>query len=93
MHFNMMRTFLEAATTRSFVVAAKRLHITQSTVSMRVAALENELGRVLFNRSKAGVSLTRAGGNFSDTRSPWHGFGNKPDTTSACRPAIKACSR
>jgi LysR family transcriptional regulator, flagellar master operon regulator len=64
MHINMVRTFLEAATVQSFVMAAKRLHITQSTVSMRIAALEGELGRVLFNRSKAGVSLTRAGEQF-----------------------------
>lgn len=64
MHFNMVRTFLEAATAQSFVLAAKRLHITQSTVSMRIAALEGELGRVLFKRSKAGVSLTRAGEQF-----------------------------
>lgn len=64
MHINMVRTFLEAAATRSFVMAAKRLHITQSTVSMRIAALEGELGRVLFKRSKAGVSLTQAGEQF-----------------------------
>lgn len=64
MHINMMRTFLEAAATRSFVMAAARLHVTQSTVSMRIAALERELGRVLFSRSKAGVSLTQAGMQF-----------------------------
>ncbi len=64
MHINMVKTFIEAAAARSFVIAATRLHVTQSTVSMRIAALESELGRVLFTRSKAGVSLTRAGDQF-----------------------------
>jgi DNA-binding transcriptional LysR family regulator len=58
------RTFLEVATTGSFVAAADRLHVTQSTVSTRIHALEQELGRPLFVRNKAGAVLTPAGTQF-----------------------------
>jgi DNA-binding transcriptional LysR family regulator len=58
------RTFLEVVTTGSFVAAAERLHVTQSTVSTRMQALERELGRPLFLRNKAGAVLTPAGAQF-----------------------------
>ena len=59
------RTFIAVMETRSFVHAAERLYVTQSTVSARIKALEDRLGCRLFNRSKAGVSLTAAGVQFS----------------------------
>ena len=58
------RTFLEIVEAGSFVRAADRLCVTQSTVSMRVKEMESLLGRPLFNRSKGGVSLTAAGQHF-----------------------------
>lgn len=58
------RTFLEIATSGSFFNAAKRLNVTQSTVSARVKRLENELGRPLFIRSKSGIKMTPAGEQF-----------------------------
>jgi len=61
---NLARTFLEIVATRSFVRAAERLHVTQTAVSARVRALEEELGRPLFVRNKAGASLTAAGERF-----------------------------
>ena len=64
MQVELARTFLEVVTTGSFVAAAGRLHVTQSTVSTRIHALEQELGRPLFVRNKAGAVLTPAGAQF-----------------------------
>lgn len=58
------RTFLAVAATGSFVAAAERLHVTQSTVSARIKALEQQLGASLFIRNKAGAMLTGAGRRF-----------------------------
>ncbi len=64
MNIDLARTFLEIVETGNFNKAAERLHVTQSTVSMRIRALEDELGRPLFVRSKAGTELTSAGTQF-----------------------------
>ena len=64
MDINLARTFLMVAETGSFIDAARRLNITQSTVSARIKGLETELGRSLFDRSKVGASLTAAGEQF-----------------------------
>lgn len=64
MDIEQARTFLEIAETGTFVKAAERLNITQSTASMRVKALEDSVGRPLFVRSKAGAQLTAAGQQF-----------------------------
>lgn len=58
------QTFMMVSTTGSFARAAERLHLTQAAVSARVQALENELGRRLFVRNKAGARLTAAGHEF-----------------------------
>jgi DNA-binding transcriptional LysR family regulator len=58
------RTFLTVVTTGSFVGAAERLHLTQSTVSARIRALEDHLACQLFVRNKAGARLTPAGRQF-----------------------------
>ena len=64
MNIDLARTFLEIAETGNFNKAAERLAVTQSTVSMRIKALEDELGRSLFTRGKAGAELTAAGIQF-----------------------------
>lgn len=64
MDITLARTFLEIVSSRSFVQAAERLHVTQTAISARVKALEEALGRQLFVRSKAGASLTPAGERF-----------------------------
>jgi len=64
MDVNLARTFLAIAETGSFVEAAGRIFVTQSTVSMRIKALEGQLGKTLFERSKAGATLTPAGAQF-----------------------------
>lgn len=60
-----IRTFLAVIETGSFVGAADRVHVTQSTVSMRIRALEDQLGVKLFARNKSGASLTNSGREFA----------------------------
>ncbi|HXF53783.1 MAG TPA: LysR family transcriptional regulator [Hyphomicrobiaceae bacterium] len=64
MDINLARTFLTVAETGSFIDAARKLNITQSTVSARMKGLEDQLGRPLFERSKSGAALTAAGEQF-----------------------------
>jgi DNA-binding transcriptional LysR family regulator len=58
------RTFLAVVAAGSFVEAAQRLYVTQSTVSSRIQRLEEQLGAELFVRHKAGTVLTAAGRQF-----------------------------
>ncbi|MGF6981781.1 DNA-binding transcriptional LysR family regulator [Paraburkholderia atlantica] len=58
------RTFLEVSASGSFISAAERLHLTQTAVSARIRTLEEQLGRRLFVRNKAGARLTTAGERF-----------------------------
>jgi DNA-binding transcriptional LysR family regulator len=58
------RTFLAVVANGNFIGAADRLHVTQSTVSARIHALEQQLGARLFVRNKAGATLTPAGRQF-----------------------------
>ncbi len=64
MDLEQARTFLAIAAHGSFLEAAKRLHLTQSTVSVRIRNLEAYLGASLFVRNRAGASLTPAGRRF-----------------------------
>ncbi len=64
MDIALARTFLMVAETGSFIDAARKMNITQSTVSARIKGLEDMLGRPLFERSKTGAELTAAGNQF-----------------------------
>jgi DNA-binding transcriptional LysR family regulator len=64
MDIEQARTFLAISAHGSFLEAAGRLHVTQSTVSARIQNLETELGARLFVRNRAGASLTQAGRRF-----------------------------
>src|SRR6476469_1045721 len=64
MDVNLARTFLVVAETGSFIHAARKMNLTQSTVSARIKGLEDMLGRPLFERSKSGAELTSAGEQF-----------------------------
>ncbi|MGA7979025.1 MAG: LysR family transcriptional regulator [Chromatiaceae bacterium] len=64
MDTNQARTFLAIVADGSFLEAARRLHVTQSTVSARIQNLEACLGAKLFVRNRAGASLTQAGRRF-----------------------------
>ncbi len=64
MDLEQARTFLAIAAHGSFLEAARRLHVTQSTVSARIQNLEADLGAKLFVRNRAGASLTPSGRRF-----------------------------
>lgn len=56
--FDSYKTFYYVAKFRSFTEAAKALYVTQPTVTHAIQTLEKELGCILFQRSRKGVSLT-----------------------------------
>lgn len=56
-----LNAFLAIAEAGSFSEAAERLHLTQPAVSKRIAALEQQLDKRLFDRLGREVSLTEAG--------------------------------
>jgi DNA-binding transcriptional LysR family regulator len=64
MDIGLARTFLEVVATGSFIGAAERLHLTQTAVSARIRLLEDQMGRRLFVRNRAGARLTPAGERF-----------------------------
>src|SRR5690606_21307968 len=59
--WNRARAFLVTAEQGSFSAAARTLGIAQPTVGRQVAALEQELDVVLFERVGRGLSLTPTG--------------------------------
>jgi DNA-binding transcriptional LysR family regulator len=60
-----LRFFLELARSGSLARAAQRLGVDRNTVARRVAALEEELGVVLFERGPQGWTRTAAGDELS----------------------------
>lgn len=62
MDLELLRTFLELNRTRHFGRAAEALFVTQAAVSSRLKSLEEQLGVVLFDRSKREIRLTPEGG-------------------------------
>jgi DNA-binding transcriptional LysR family regulator len=58
------KTFLAIVEGGNFIEASRRIFVTQSTVSARIKALEEQLGKQLFIRSKGGCTLTPAGHQF-----------------------------
>jgi DNA-binding transcriptional LysR family regulator len=64
MELRHLRYFVAVAEERSFVQAARRLHLAQPALSKQVHNLESELGVTLFHRLPRGVRLTPAGESF-----------------------------
>lgn len=60
-NWDRLRAFLATAETGSYSAAARELKVTQPTLGRQVAALEQELGLALFERSGRGLKLTQAG--------------------------------
>lgn len=56
-----LETFMMAAETLSFSETAKRLHLSQPTVSHHIKTLEKSMGVILFTRTNTGLELTEAG--------------------------------
>ncbi len=61
MNFQQLETFRWIARLNSFGRAAHKVNATQSTVSMRLAELEKELGIVLLDRTRRSVRVTPKG--------------------------------
>lgn len=61
MDLRVLRYFLMVAKEQSFTKAAEQLNITQPTLSRQLAALEEELGVMLFDRSGHSITLTNEG--------------------------------
>ncbi|RNF69821.1 LysR family transcriptional regulator [Marinomonas rhizomae] len=64
MDIEQTKTFLEIIHAGTFARAAERLHVTQTTVTARVQALESALACTLFIRNRAGAKLTKSGEAF-----------------------------
>ena len=61
MTFQQLYYLLEVEKTGSFSQAAKKLYVTQSTISNSIASLEREVGGQIFIRGKKALTLTAMG--------------------------------
>ena len=64
MNLRQLRYFVEIADTGSAAAAAVRLHVAPTALSMQLAALEDDLGGQLFDRSRRPMELTALGRYF-----------------------------
>lgn len=67
MEMDLLHTFVELEDSGTMSLTARRLYITQATVSARIAQLEEIVGARLFFRSKRGTRLTPQGKLLSPT--------------------------
>ncbi len=61
MEIRTLRYFLAAAREENMTRAAQLLHVTQPTLSKQIQALEDELGKKLFERHSFSITLTEEG--------------------------------
>ena len=61
MDTQLLTAFIEVADSQSFTRAAAHLHLSQPAISKRITALEQQVGRALFDRVGRSISLTDAG--------------------------------
>jgi DNA-binding transcriptional LysR family regulator len=61
MDIHHLKVFRAAARNSSFTAAGQEISLSQSTVSLHIKQLEDELGCVLFTRSRKRVALSEAG--------------------------------
>lgn len=59
-----LRAFVAISELKSFTLAARRLHVTQSALSLLIRDLERQLKVRLMDRGPRGISLTAAGVDF-----------------------------
>jgi len=62
---SMLMAFDAASKTGSFTAAAKRLHVTQGSISKLISSLENQLDVALFTRTRKTIHLTEAGQRYA----------------------------
>ncbi len=53
--------FKEVAETNNITLSAKRLHMSQPSITLQIQSLENEYGARFFDRTNKGVTLTKEG--------------------------------
>jgi Transcriptional regulator len=61
MNFNHLKAFYNVADCKSFTLAARRLNISQPTLSLQVQSLEKRYGVVLIKRNRKSFELTEEG--------------------------------
>ncbi len=61
MDTQLLAAFIAVAESQSFTRAADNLHLSQPAISKRITALEEQIGRSLFDRVGRSISLTDAG--------------------------------
>ena len=66
MDWDLCKTFVAVAETRSFAGAARQLRSSHPTVGRNIAVLEEQLGTKLFARSNEGLALTAQGRKFRE---------------------------
>lgn len=64
MELRQLRYFIGVSDAGSLLKASRALHVAQPALSQHMAALEAELGAVLFTRSSRGMALTDSGRRF-----------------------------
>ena len=64
MELRQLKYFIKAAELQNFTEAAKKLFITQSTLSQQIKQIEDELGILLFERTGKRLFITEAGLEF-----------------------------
>jgi DNA-binding transcriptional LysR family regulator len=65
-YFGALGAFVQAAETRSFTQAGRRLGVSSSAIGKAIARLEQDMGVRLFHRSTRTIRLTAEGGLFLD---------------------------
>jgi LysR family transcriptional regulator, putative pyruvate carboxylase regulator len=70
METEQLKGFIAVASEKSFSKAARKVYRTQSAVSLRIKALENELGVRLFDRTGRKTTLTKDGAILLELVSP-----------------------
>ncbi|MDQ7095159.1 LysR family transcriptional regulator [Desulfosporosinus sp. PR] len=56
-----LQVFKEVAETKNITLAAKKLHMSQPSITLQIQNLENEFGARFFDRTNKGVTLTKEG--------------------------------
>jgi len=64
MNITSLHTFLAVVETGSLIAASKQMNVTQSTITARLHALEDDLGQKLLMRQKSGSTMTASGLKF-----------------------------
>lgn len=66
MEFRVLHYFISAVEAGSITEGARRMHVSQPSVSRQLRSLEKELGVALFERGPGAVRLTQAGRRFEE---------------------------